>query len=65
MKINFQFIQILYIRITDALGRTMLMLPKPELQNGIDISQFSKGIYNIQLTEDKTKQTTSKTFVVE
>ena len=54
-----------YIRITDALGRTMLMLPKPELQNGIDISQFSKGIYNIQLTEDKTKQTTSKTFVVE
>ena len=54
-----------YIRITDALGRTMLMLPKPELQNGIDISQFSKGIYYIQLTEDKTKQTTSKTFVVE
>ncbi len=54
-----------YIRITDALGRTLLMLPKPELQNGIDISQFSKGIYYIQLTEDKTKQTTSKTFVVE
>ncbi len=54
-----------YIRITDALGRTLLMLPNPELQNGIDISQFSPGIYNIQLTENKSKQTVTKTFVVE
>jgi bilirubin oxidase len=54
-----------YIRITDALGRTVLMLPRPELQNGIDIGQLTKGIYNIQLTEDQSKQTSSKTFVVE
>ncbi len=54
-----------YIRITDALGRTILMLPKPELQNGIDISHFSKGLYFMQLTDDKSKQTTSSPFVVE
>jgi bilirubin oxidase len=54
-----------YIRITDALGRTVLMLPKPELQNGIDISHFSKGLYFMQLTDDKSKQTTSSPFVVE
>lgn len=54
-----------YIRITDAVGRAMLMLPKPELQNGIDISHFSKGMYTIQLTEETNKRTTSKTFVVE
>lgn len=54
-----------YIRITDALGRTILMLPKPELQNGIDISHFSKGLYFMQLTNEKSKQTTSSPFVVE
>jgi bilirubin oxidase len=54
-----------YIRITDAIGRTLLMLPKPELENGIDISQFPKGIYILQLTEDKNKTTSTKTFVVE
>jgi bilirubin oxidase len=54
-----------YIRITDALGRTILMLPKPELQNGIDISNFSKGLYFMQLTDDKLKQTTSSPFIVD
>ncbi|PKL80962.1 MAG: bilirubin oxidase [Ignavibacteriae bacterium HGW-Ignavibacteriae-4] len=54
-----------YIRITDALGRTMLMLPQPELNNGIDISTFTKGIYTIQLTDNNTKQTLSKTFIKE
>jgi blue copper oxidase len=53
-----------YARITDALGRTVLMLPKPELNNGIDIGHLSKGIYTIQLTDNKTKQITNKLFVV-
>jgi len=53
-----------YIKIFDALGRTMLMLPRPQLQDGIDISQLSKGAYSILLTDDKTKQSTSKTFIV-
>lgn len=65
VKFNDASLSAYYLRITDALGRTILMLPKPELQNGIDISQFSKGFYIIQITEDKTKQTTSKTFLVQ
>lgn len=65
VKFNDASLSAYYLRITDALGRTILMLPQPELQNGIDISQFSKGFYSIQITEDKTKQTTSKTFVVQ
>jgi bilirubin oxidase len=32
-----------YIRIVDALGRTMYMLPRPELENGLDISALSAG----------------------
>ena len=54
-----------YIKIIDALGRTLLMLPKPEIQNGIDISRLTKGIYTLLLTTDSSKQTVSKTFIVE
>ncbi len=54
-----------YVKIIDALGRTMLMLPKPELQNGIDVSHLPKGIYSIILTENKSKLVTTKTFVIE
>lgn len=54
-----------YVRIFDAMGRTMLMLPKPDLQQGIDLSAFPKGLYTLQLTDGQCKQTSSKTFLVE
>jgi hypothetical protein len=54
-----------YVTIFDAVGRAILMLPKPELQGGIDISKFSKGNYSIVITENKTKQTISKMFIVD
>lgn len=54
-----------YVRITDAVGRSIMMLPKPNLQQGLDISQLAPGTYFIQVTDDKTKQTLSKTFIVE
>lgn len=53
-----------YITITDVLGRTKLMLPAPDLKNGIDISGLGKGIYNITIIEYKSKQTTTQSFVV-
>lgn len=54
-----------YIRITNILGRTILMLPRPSLEKGIDISGLPKGVYVIQVTDEMTKQTTSKTFIKE
>ena len=56
---------IYYITITDVLGRTKFMLPQPNVASGIDISQLSKGLYTITLTDNTFKQTISKTFVVE
>lgn len=53
-----------YVKILNALGRTILMLPRPDLAQGIDISHFPKGIYHLILTDEKYKQTASKTFVV-
>jgi blue copper oxidase len=54
-----------YVKIMDALGRTILMLPKPTLENGIDIHFLKKGVYQLLVTDNDSKQTSSKTFVVE
>ncbi len=52
-----------YVKIINSVGRTMLMLPRPELEKGIDISHFAAGIYFMQLTDDKTKQVVTQKFV--
>lgn len=57
--------QAYYIKINNAVGRTIYMLPQPQLRNGIDISNFSSGIYYLQLTDEKTKSTITKTFIKE
>lgn len=54
-----------YITITDLVGRTKMMLPKPDLTNGIDVSSLAKGIYILKLTDGKTFQTTAKQFIKE
>ncbi len=57
--------QAYYIKIFNAIGRTIYMLPQPQLQNGIDISKLPSGIYSLQLTDEKDKQTTTKKFIKE
>lgn len=52
-----------YVRITNTLGKTMYMLPKPEVQNGIDISSLPVGIYFAQLIFDKTFETQTLRFI--
>ena len=54
-----------YIKINNAFGRTVYMLPRPETKNGIDISHLTTGIYFLQLTDEKTKITTTKKFIKE
>ncbi len=54
-----------YIKIDNALGKTIYMLPRPLLQNGIDISHLASGVYILQLTDEKTKITTSQKFIKE
>lgn len=54
-----------YITISDRLGRTKMMLPMPNLQDGIEISGLSKGLYHITVTENNTKQQITRNFVVD
>lgn len=46
-----------YIRITDMVGRTMLMLPRPDVSDGIDVSFLKAGRYSVAVTDDVSKQT--------
>ena len=52
-----------YVTVFDALGRMKYMLPRPELQSGIDISSLSPGAYTVQLMEEATKSVASAKFI--
>lgn len=52
-----------YVRITNALGKTILMLPRPELQNGIDISWLKGGVYFLELTDEAQKAVQTRKFL--
>ena len=68
-RIYFSFtdptMQAYYVTITNAAGRTMLMLPRPQLANGIEISSFAPGAYFVQLIDEQTKKTITKKFIKE
>lgn len=54
---------IYYIRIFNSLGKTIYMLPKPQIQNGIDVSNLPAGIYFLQLTDQKSKKINTVKFI--
>jgi hypothetical protein len=55
--------EVYYITILNAIGRTIFMLPRPDWQDGIDISKLAPGMYSMQLIDEKTKQVTTKSFI--
>lgn len=54
-----------YVRIINTLGKTVMMLPQPELANGIDISPLKKGVYFVELTGAANKAVVRQKFVKE
>ena len=55
--------EIYYLKITDALGRTKLMLPQPQISGGVDVSFLKSGTYFVQITDKKTKAITAQKFI--
>ena len=53
---------IYYVRLSDIAGRTIYMLPQPQVANGIDISALAPGVYFVALTDSKLS-TNTKPFV--
>jgi bilirubin oxidase len=54
---------IYYITITTIEGRTVMMLPQPQWQNGIDVSSLASGTYLFQMMDKDTKSVTTKKFI--
>jgi len=54
-----------YVRVFSSAGRNVLMLPRPELSKGIDLSNLKPGTYFLELTDDKTKKVITKSFIKE
>lgn len=57
--------KVYYITVTNTVGRTLLMLPRPSLTNGIDITSFAPGTYFMQLMDEQTKSTVTRKFIKE
>lgn len=55
--------EIYYITITTAEGRVVMMMPQPQWQNGIDVSNLAAGVYVLQMMDKATKSTTTKKFI--
>jgi bilirubin oxidase len=53
---------IYYLRLSDAAGRTVYMLPKPQINEGLDISSLAIGSYFVTITDLKLSSAT-KLFV--
>ncbi len=56
-------VQAYYVWIYDAIGRTVTMLPQPDLSRGIDISRLPKGVYMLKVMNASNKQVITKKFV--
>lgn len=65
VKLNDEKNTIYYITILNLNGRTLMMLPQPETQKGIDVSTLPKGMYVIQLMDKNTKSIYSQKFIKE
>jgi len=55
--------EIYYVTIATIQGRVVMMLPKPEWQDGIDISTLATGTYTFQMMDKQTKSVTTKKFI--
>jgi len=63
INLNDPLTEIYYITITTVEGRVVMMLPQPQWQNGIDVSNLATGVYVLQMMDKATKSTTTKKFI--
>jgi len=65
VKLNDETNHVYYITILNITGRTLMMLPQPETEKGIDVSFLPKGTYVIQVMDNNTKSIFSQKFIKE
>jgi bilirubin oxidase len=55
--------EVYYVTIFNTNGKAVMMLPQPQIQQGIDITTLPRGAYSIQVMEKETKAISTKKFV--
>lgn len=55
--------EVYYVTIFNTNGKAVMMLPQPQIQQGIDISALPRGAYAIQVMEKETKAVSTRKFV--
>jgi hypothetical protein len=66
LSLNFgENIEAYYVTINNMVGKTVMMLPQPEIDKPIDISNLSKGTYFIQVMDKNTKSISVEKFIKE
>lgn len=54
-----------YITVVNTNGKAVMMLPQPDLAQGIDISNLAIGTYYLQIMDKNTKSISIKKFIKE
>ena len=60
-----QNIEAYYVTINNVVGKTVMMLPQPEIDQPIDISNLASGTYFIQVMDKNTKSVSTQKFIKE
>ena len=63
VQLNTPDAEVYYINVTNVQGKTVIMLPQPDMAKGIDISGLSSGTYFVQLMDKKTKSVSVQKFI--
>lgn len=63
LKFENENVDVYYITVYNSGGKAVLMLPLPNIEKGVDISSLSKGIYFLQVMDNKTKSVSFQKFV--
>ena len=58
-----QNIEAYYVTINNVVGKTVMMLPQPEIDQPIDISNLASGTYFIQVMDKNTKSVSTQKFI--
>ena len=58
-------IEAYYVTINNVVGKTVMMLPQPEIDQPIDISNLASGTYFIQVMDKNTKSVSTQKFIKE
>jgi hypothetical protein len=65
IDLNDKNASVYYIRVLNTQGRVMMMLPQPNLNKSINISELPKGFYLLEITDKTNFKTTTVKFCKE